>query len=346
MVREKVVVVGAGVSGLTCAVRLLEAGYAVRVVAAELPTAPPPDRGPGKQPPGMCSKRAAAIWYPYQIDPGDKVGPWGEASLREYRRLEGAPASGVSMETLTVLFRYTPDTAELSRLDVCGREAIEQPELTPGYVAGARLRVPFIDTSVFLPWLEGRVRALGVTLECRDPFSSLDELRALGPVVVNCTGLGARALCGDMSMKPERGQVRYVRTSAPKRWRVALSAGGDPTYVLPRTHDWVLGGTNEPGVWDERADQATLGRIEASCRELYPALGDGYEVLGSAAGLRPWRAGGVRLEAEPLGGGCTVIHNYGHGGAGFTVAWGCAEEVKELVDEQFEPVSTPVSEPG
>ena len=283
----------------------------------------------------MCSKRAAAIWYPYQIDPRDRVGRWGDASLREYRELERTPGSGVSMETLTVLFRYAPDAAELSTLGVCAPEALAQHELTPGFVAGVRLRVPFIDTSVFIPWLEGRVRALGGTLECRDPFSSLGELRTLGAVVVNCTGLGARELCGDVSMKPERGQVRYVRTSTPKQWRVALSEGGDPTYVLPRTDDWVLGGTNEPGSWDERADEATLNRIEASCRELYPALEDGYEVLGSAAGLRPWRAGGVRLEAETVGGGCTVIHNYGHGGAGFTVAWGCADEVTERVREQF-----------
>jgi len=53
-------------------------------------------------------------------------------------------------------------------------------------------------------------------------------------------------------------------------------------------------------------------------------------------GLRPGRPA-VRLEAERPGvggggaGGRPVVHNYGHGGSGFTVCWGCADEVAETV---------------
>ena len=53
-------------------------------------------------------------------------------------------------------------------------------------------------------------------------------------------------------------------------------------------------------------------------------------VLRERVGLRPFRKSGVRLEKEKLGDGRTVIHNYGHGGSGFTLSWGCAEEVVEV----------------
>ena len=55
----------------------------------------------------------------------------------------------------------------------------------------------------------------------------------------------------------------------------------------------------------------------------------GVRVLGGAVGLRPARPA-VRLEAEPHDRG-VVVHCYGHGGAGVTLAWGCAEEVVGLV---------------
>ena len=52
-------------------------------------------------------------------------------------------------------------------------------------------------------------------------------------------------------------------------------------------------------------------------------------VLGVSVGLRPCRAV-VRLELEEIG-EQRVIHNYGHGGAGVTLSWGCAEEVVRLI---------------
>lgn len=331
---NQIIVVGAGVSGLTCAVRLLEAGYAVRVVAAQLSTDPPRERAPG-DPPGVCSPRAGAVWYPYHIEPAEKVAGWGRASRERYAELADVPGSGVSIVPLTLYWGADPGPAEWAQLDGCDLRMLPADELPPGYAVGVRLRVPFIDTSVFLPFLEAGVRAMGGALERRPPLRSLAELGDEAAVIINCTGLGARELCGDAGMIPERGQVLYVRAPAVERWSVALPSGGHPTYVFPRTNECVLGGTNEPGAWDERTDGAALAAIQESCRALEPSLADGYTVLGAAAGLRPVRAGGVRLQAEALGDGCTVIHNYGHGGAGFTVAWGCADEVAERVMERL-----------
>jgi D-amino-acid oxidase len=336
MMNNPVIVVGAGVSGLTCAVRLLEAGYAVRVLAAELSTEPTRQRTPG-DPPGPCSPRAGAVWYPYHIEPAAKVTRWGKLSRLRYAELADVPGSGVRMVPLTLYWGDDPGETEWALLDGCDLQMLPADEVPEGYALAVRLRVPFIDTSVFLPFLEARVRALGGTLERRPPLRSLAELRDEAAVVVNCTGLGAAALCDDPDMLPERGQVLYVRAPSVERWSVALPRGGHPIYVFPRTNECVLGGTNEPNEWEERTNDAALGAIQDACRALEPSLADGYEVLGAATGLRPMRTSGVRLEAEPLGDGCIVIHNYGHGGAGFTVAWGCAEEVTALVEQLQSP---------
>src|SRR5258708_19351017 len=61
----QVVVVGAGVSGLTTAISLLEAGHGVRIVAAQ-PSAT------------TTSALAAAVWFPTHVGPWERVLRWGE----------------------------------------------------------------------------------------------------------------------------------------------------------------------------------------------------------------------------------------------------------------------------
>lgn len=336
--RNEVTVVGAGVSGLTCAVRLLEAGYGVRVVAAELAADARAEHPRGDGIPGICSPWAAAVWYPYAIQPREKVAQWGLESLRAYQALQDMAGSGVSLVTVTLLYGADPGPAEWSLLEGCDHERIPRGELRPGYEAGVRMRVPFIDTSVFLPFLEDRIRALGGTVQRCVPLLSMEEMRALGPVVVNCTGLGARDLCGDTNLRPGRGQVLRVRAPGVERYTIAVPAEGHgrPVYVIPRSGDCVLGGTNEADVWDEWTDPETVASIQEACRALEPALADEpYEIVCAAAGLRPVRDKGVRLDAQVFDDGGAVIHDYGHGGAGYTVAWGCADEVAKLAGEQF-----------
>ena len=56
------------------------------------------------------------------------------------------------------------------------------------------------------------------------------------------------------------------------------------------------------------------------------------KVLREFVGLRPGRHE-VRLEVEQLANGRKVIHNYGHGAVGYTLSWGCANEVVELAQQ-------------
>jgi D-amino-acid oxidase len=102
---------------------------------------------------------------------------------------------------------------------------------------------------------------------------------------------------------------------------------GGRAYVHPRTDDCILGGTLEEGEWDTADDEAAGAAILRRCRDLVPAL-DGVTVLEQIVGLRPGRPT-VRLEEEDRATG-RIIHNYGHGGSGITLSWGCAREVADL----------------
>jgi D-amino-acid oxidase len=96
-----------------------------------------------------------------------------------------------------------------------------------------------------------------------------------------------------------------------------------PTYVIPRTHDVVLGGTDHVGEWDRSPSPEVAADIVRRAGALVPEVA-GARVLRHKVGLRPARPE-VRLER--IG---DVIHCYGHGGAGVTLSWGCADEVVGL----------------
>jgi D-amino-acid oxidase len=149
----------------------------------------------------------------------------------------------------------------------------------------------------------------------------------LAPRVANCTGLGAAALCSDHELRPVRGQVVVVRGRLVDEALIDDTTA-QPFYAIPREHDVVLGGTAQHG--DERltADPADTASILAALAERLPSL-RGAPVAAVKVGLRPYRST-VRLEPERRATGL-VVHNYGHGGSGYTLAWGCAAECAALL---------------
>ncbi|QQM39560.1 FAD-dependent oxidoreductase [Streptomyces liliifuscus] len=302
-----VIVVGSGVIGLTTAVVLAESGRRVRIWTRE----------PAE---GTTSAVAGALWWPYSVEPLELARAWALESLSVYEELAARPQeTGV---------RMVEGVLGGSRLDEQGPWAAARlPGLrasTPEEYAGTGLwaRLPLIDMPVQLRWLRERFLRAGGTVEVR-AVADLAEAEAAAPVVVNCTGLGARELVPDPAVRPVRGQLVIVENPGVRNWLVSTDAGaGTTTYLFPQPDRLVLGGTTDEDEWSLTPDPAVAARIVEQCARFWPAVAR-VRVLEHRVGLRPVRSA-VRLEREVRSGGGVLVHNYGHGGAGVTVAWGCA----------------------
>jgi D-amino-acid oxidase len=308
-----VVILGCGVSGLSCGVRLLEAGHTVELWARE-------------QPPHTTSDVAAAVWYPYRAFPQERVTAWAGRTFDELCALATRPDTGVrKVLGLELLREHSPDP--WWRSCVPDFRHATSAELLPGYVDGFVFEAPVIDMPRYLPYLLARFRQLGGSIQARE-VRSLDEAWAAAPLVVNCTGLGSRSLLGDETLFPIRGEVLRVAPLPVERFLLDEDEARGMAYIIPRTHDCILGGTAEEDNASLEPDPAQAEAILARAARLLPE-GTRIRVLQHLVGLRPGRPS-VRLEVERVGERC-VIHNYGHGGAGVTLSWGCAEEVTSLV---------------
>jgi D-amino-acid oxidase len=163
-------------------------------------------------------------------------------------------------------------------------------------------------------------------------FASLAEAAELtgASVIVNCSGIGAHELVPDAQVMPVRGQVIIAANPGLSEFFVGVGGGPDGfSYYFPHGDLVLLGGTEESGNWSLEPDPATTERILRDCAAIEPRL-RGAAVIAHRVGLRPVRPT-VRLEAESLGGGRRLVHNYGHGGAGVTLSWGCAMEVASAI---------------
>jgi D-amino-acid oxidase len=312
---QQVVVVGAGVSGLTSALCLAEAGWPVRVWAAALPQ-------------HTTSVVAGAVWAPPR--PAERAAEtlaWTEHSLRVFRELANDPSTGVRMAPALAV-------GELTATDSMASAASLIPDLRPadpadipaGFKAGYRATMPMIDMPQYLAYLTTRLAVAGCEIETHR-VRSLDEAADAAPIVVNCAGLAAAALAGDDTMRPRFGQHVILANPGLQQLFVEINNGPEWTCYFPHPQRVVCGGISIPDRWDTTADPEITNRILQRCRRIEPRLGEA-EVIETITGLRPDRPS-VRVEAEPLG-RARCIHNYGHSGNGVTLSWGCARDVARL----------------
>jgi D-amino-acid oxidase len=313
-----VTVLGAGVSGLTTAICLAEAGATVAIHAAEPPLQ-------------TTSVAAGAVWGPHLVGADPRVPQWAAVTLARLRDLIDAGVAAVHLASGVAASRTAGlDPPELAAY-APSRSALPPGELPVGYQSGWRLSAPLIGMPDYLVYLHERyLRAGGRQVgQVSYPTLAAAAQGAGSPVLVNCTGSGAYRLVPDADVTAVRGQVVVAANPGIAEFFVGTGADdGDLTYFFPHGDRIVLGGTEESGNWCREPDAGTAERILAACALVEPAL-RGAAVLAHRVGLRPVRPQ-VRLESERIPDGTTIVHNYGHGGAGVTLSWGCAQDAAAL----------------
>jgi len=312
---QQVVVVGAGVSGLTSAICLAEAGRPVRVWATAMPQQ-------------TTSAVAGAVWVPPRpAERATETLTWCEHSLRVFRELADEPGTGVRLAPALAAGDVHDAMASAVGL-IPDLRAAEPAEIPDGFDAAFCATVPMIDMPSYLDYLTRRLAAAGCEIQAH-PVGSLDEAADAAPIVVNCAGLGAGALAGDDTVRPLFGQHVVLTNPGLRQLFLEIDRGSEWTCYFPHPQRVVCGGISIPDRWDTTADPEISERILQRCRRIEPRLRDA-DVIETITGLRPDRPS-VRVEAEPLG-SARCVHNYGHGGNGVTLSWGCARDVVRLVD--------------
>ncbi|KAI0203186.1 nucleotide-binding domain-containing protein [Astrocystis sublimbata] len=236
-----------------------------------------------------------------------------------------------------------------------GSDIIEDRGIDPSYgaVDAYELMAPVIDTDKATYWLTSLVQRKGATLVTEavedDLISIEDALRARfnADIIINCTGLQSGSLAGDESVYPIRGGlIRVINdgTMFPKL-NAALTITADAArstneivFLVPRNDNILLiGGITEPDEWDLSLtlDSPIIKRMRERCDKFLPGLKDAQldPDYPLSQGLRPFRKNNVRVERELRRAGSRIVHSYGHGGAGWSLSFGCALDVVVLVEE-------------
>ena len=306
---KNIAIVGAGICGLSTAYELLQAGYKVTLIAKEFS-------------PNITSNKAAAFWFPYHIRNDERGIEWCKKSYSFFKEKSADSLTGISMISIIKASKKGADdeTSWLNYMPESSYSILSENEIPNGYEKGCKAIVPLIETQIFLPWLMNQIKAKGANI-FQKGITDLKELENNFDVVVNCSALGARQLCNDASVIPFRGQVVLLEPGFPN---YIFLDNQTPSYIVPRKDATILGGTYEEGVFEATTEEASLNEILQKAYNILPALKE-RKVIGSWAGLRPFR-NLVRLEREG-----NVVHNYGHGGSGFTLSFGCASEVVSLI---------------
>jgi D-amino-acid oxidase len=337
-----VVVVGAGVIGLTTAYRLCQNGYSVSVLTKDDPM-------------DTTSAVAGAFWLPYLV-PDSDVDRWGLSTHDVLAKMASdgqGSTHGVVWRNLILYLKEKDEVDPQWSPKVRGFKRLSGP-LPSGFVDGFTMQCPLVVMPVFMKWLLRELaQKFGVVPQKREVSeastllqdgSGVNWRQRANRVVINCAGNGARDTAGDGTMVGVRGQIVLAKLLAlPKSLdRQTIICCADPyypIYIIPRLTDVVIGGTSDRANTQKEPDvEVAKGILQRADPWLKGAFGDGSENrsgISHRVGFRPYRPDGVRLGLEKVSNRSegVVIHNYGHAGSGATLMWGCADDVVNLTKE-------------
>ncbi len=265
--KRRAAVIGSGVIGLSTARVLQDAGFDVTIYARDLP-------------PLTTSNMSGAQWSPTSVYASDAVDAaflarFVEASTLAQRRYQTLLGEDYGVRWIENYSCY----------DVAGRSFLDNlhPGIRPLYPEvreygpgehpfPSRYATSFltmiIEPNRYLRALLRDYTLRGGTVVVRD-FADVSQVRALEQeLVVNCSGLGARALFGDQDLEPVRGQLS-VLAPQPNIDYLTLTPIG---YMFPRSDGIVLGGTFEHWNWSTAPDAETERRIVAGHQKFFNAM--------------------------------------------------------------------------
>ncbi|KAM8952611.1 D-aspartate oxidase [Pelodytes ibericus] len=215
---------------------------------------------------------------------------------------------------------------------VLGFRLMTETELAkfPHHVFGQTFATLKCQSELYLPWMERRFKSNGGKI-LTGKVDQIWQFYGEYDILVNCSGIGSRELFGDLLVYPVKGQVLEVHAPWIKHF---IRDGDGSTYIYPGINRVTLGGTRDKDDWSLSPDAKRSKEIINRCCDIEPSL-RGVTVIREKVGLRPARSA-VRLEKEVFsknGQQLYVVHNYGHGGGGYSVHIGTAKVATRLVGE-------------
>lgn len=266
-------------------------------------------------------------------------------NLHSLMKTLGGPQLGLDRCYSREYWDVMPSTAKISSLSsyLEDYQVIPKSQLPSGTVFGIKFKSWSFNCPIFLQNFQKYLQKQGVNF-IRKKVTHISQLYYHDTkVIFNCSGLGSFSLEGvkDTNMYPTRGQVLIVR--APHISENVLRWGKDyATYLIKRPYSndqLVLGGFIQKDSWTTECFKEQTLDIISRTSQLVPELltqnpkgskVEDLEIIRSAAGLRPSRHGGVRIESQGID-GKQLIHNYGASGYGYQAGLGMAEYAVSLI---------------